>query len=511
MSSEPLVENSLPDSDPPLAPSVEALPPEVSASGAFTGLFSAQGILDRARALKAVMRLKPFDTSTPEGRSLERYRRAGLTTATSVLAKGVTVLTSLITVRLTIHYLGTERYGLWMTITSIVAFLMFADLGIGNGLLHAIADARGREDDESVHRYVSSAFFILCGVAVLLLGVFALVYPFIPWPRVFNVSSGLAARESGPAVCVFLICFLLNLPLDVVQRVQTGHQEGFVMNLWTAMGSLTGLGGLLVAVDLHGGLPWLILAILGGQLAGVFGNWAYEFGWMRPALFPAWGYWDLGAARSIMGTGAMFFILQACGVFTIPLDNIVLTQVLGPAAVTQFAVPMRLFILLSTVASMFVVPLWPAYGEALGRGDLKWVRATFYHSLGYSILTFGPVALGLAAFGKLVVRVWVGTQVQPTYALLAGMAIWTILTVVGNAVFMFLCGVNKLKVQVIVSISQAIANLVLKIVLAKAFGISGVIWAAVLVTFFAAAAIFVYAHHILKYTSASPAGSAHER
>jgi O-antigen/teichoic acid export membrane protein len=95
--------------------------------------------------------------------------------------------------------------------------------------------------------------------------------------------------------------------------------------------------------------------------------------------------------------------------------------------------------------------------------------------------------------------------------LLAGMAIWTILTVVGNAVFMFLCGVNKLKVQVIVSISQAIANLVLKIVLAKAFGISGVIWAAVLVTFFAAAAIFVYAHHILKYTSASPAGSAHER
>ena len=228
------------------------------------------------------MRLKPFDTSTAGGRSRERYRRAGLTTVTSVMAKGVTVVTSLITVRLTIHYLGTERYGLWMTITSIVAFLMFADLGIGNGLLHAIADARGREDDESVHKYVSSAFFILCGVAVLLLGVFAIAYSFIPWPRVFNVSSELAAKESGPAVFVFLICFLLNLPLDVVQRVQTGHQEGFVMNLWTAIGSLTGLAGLLVAVHLHGGLPWLILAILGGQLAGVFGNWVYEFGWMRP-------------------------------------------------------------------------------------------------------------------------------------------------------------------------------------------------------------------------------------
>ena len=119
MSSEPLVENSLPDSDPPLAPPVEALPAEVSASGAFTGLFSIQRLLDRVRALKGVMRLKPFDTATQEGRSLERYRRAGLTTVTSVMAKGVTVATSLITVRLTIHYLGTERYGLWMTITSL--------------------------------------------------------------------------------------------------------------------------------------------------------------------------------------------------------------------------------------------------------------------------------------------------------------------------------------------------------------------------------------------------------
>jgi O-antigen/teichoic acid export membrane protein len=291
--------------------------------------------------------------------------------------------------------------------------------------------------------------------------------------------------------------------LDVVQRVQTGHQEGFVMNLWTAVGSLAGLGGLLIAVHLHGGLPWLILAILGGQLAGVFGNWVYEFGWMRPALFPAWDYWDLGAARSIMGTGAMFFILQACGVFTIPLDNIVLTQVLGPEAVTQFAVPMRLFILLSMVASMFVVPLWPAYGEAMGRGDLPWVRATFYHSLGYSILAFGPMALALAAFGKLIVRVWVGTQVQPTYALLWGMALWTIIAVAGNAVFMFLCGVNKLKIQVVVSILQSIANVVLKIIMAKAFGISGVIWAAVLVTFVAAVAIFIYAHHILKTTGTS--------
>src|SRR5208337_4634406 len=108
---------------------------------------------------------------------------------------------------LTLQYLGTERYGLWMSITSVVSLLVFADLGMGNGLLNAIAAAHGRDDIESEQKYVSSAFFVLFGIAVFLLGLFGLAYPFVPWPRVFNVSSPLAAREAGPAVVVFLVCF----------------------------------------------------------------------------------------------------------------------------------------------------------------------------------------------------------------------------------------------------------------------------------------------------------------
>src|SRR5208283_4384594 len=133
MSPDPPVKNSLPASDPPMVAPAEALPKEVPIVAALAGLFRIQGILDRAGAMKGLLRLKPFDTSTEQGRSRERYRRAALTTLTSVLARVITVSTSLITVRLTIRYLGTERYGLWMTITSVVSFLIFADLGIGNG------------------------------------------------------------------------------------------------------------------------------------------------------------------------------------------------------------------------------------------------------------------------------------------------------------------------------------------------------------------------------------------
>jgi O-antigen/teichoic acid export membrane protein len=500
MSNDPQMKDSLPVSEPPSVALAEGLPPEVAPGTGFGGVFDLQVIFDRVRGLKDLLRLKPFDTSHDEGRSQERYRRAALTTLASVLGRAVTVFTSLLTVRLTLRYLGTERYGLWMSVTSIVSLLFFADLGIGNGLLNAIAEARGRDDVEAVHRYVSSAFFVLVGITTLFLGVFVCVYPFIPWPRVFNVSSFIAVHEAGPAVIVFLICFLANIPLDVVQRVQTGHQEGYLANFWTIIGNLTGLGCLLLVMHRKGGLPWLILAILGGQILGVLGNWAQEFGFARPELLPKLAFWEAAAARKILGTGIMFFLLQICGILTLPLDYIIITQVLGPEAVTQYAVPIRPFLLVISVASMFVFPLWPAYGEAFARGDSKWVKSTFLHSLGYSVLVFGPVVLGLAAFGKIIVRVWVGPQVHPTWTLLSGIAAYAILLIFYNPISTFLSGINKMKFQVVVWLLQGIMAAVLKVVMAKTFGITGVIWAATVMAFIGNTLLFIYARGVLTRT-----------
>jgi O-antigen/teichoic acid export membrane protein len=196
----------------------------------------------------------------------------------------------------------------------------------------------------------------------------------------------------------------------------------------------------------------------------------------------------------------MFFLLQICGILTLPLDYIIITQVLGPEAVTQYAVPIRPFLLVISVASMFVFPLWPAYGEAFARGDSKWVKSTFLHSLGYSVLVFGPVVLGLAAFGKIIVRVWVGPQVHPTWTLLSGIAAYAILLIFYNPISTFLSGINKMKFQVVVWLLQGIMAALLKVVMAKTFGITGVIWAATVMAFIGNTLLFIYARGVLTRT-----------
>jgi O-antigen/teichoic acid export membrane protein len=111
--------------------------------------------------------LTRFDVRTMQGRSYERYRRALLTAASSGASRGVSLLTMLISVPRTVRYRGTERVALWATITSSLALLVFADFGIGNGLVNAISQSDGAEDREAAISYVSTSFFLLLGIAVI--------------------------------------------------------------------------------------------------------------------------------------------------------------------------------------------------------------------------------------------------------------------------------------------------------------------------------------------------------
>jgi hypothetical protein len=83
--------------------------------------------------------------STDRGR--ERYRRASITASTSFLSKALTILISFVSVPLTVHYLGTERYGIWLTMSSLLTWMAMTDFGLaGNALVNVISEADGMDD-----------------------------------------------------------------------------------------------------------------------------------------------------------------------------------------------------------------------------------------------------------------------------------------------------------------------------------------------------------------------------
>jgi O-antigen/teichoic acid export membrane protein len=453
------------------------------------------------------VRLRPFDTSTDEGRASERYRRAALTALATMSSKGISILCSLVSVPLTLRYLGPERYGLWMIISTLSTFMQFADLGMGNGLVNAISAAHAGDDRRMAQEYVSSTFFMLLCVMLALIAAFICAYPFVQWASLFKVTEELAAREAGPSTAVFFTCLALNMPLALVQRMQIGYQEGFSMSLWQSLGSVLGLGALLLATWLRAGLPWLVLAIAGGPIVATAMSWIVELGLRRPWLWPAPAHFSRSKAAQIRATGTLFALQTVALSVAYATDNIVAARVLGASAVTDYAVPMRLFGLLSLLISILVAPLWPAYGEAVARGDAAWVQRTLRRSLwgtlGICVVFVTPLVLG----GRLVLRLWLGTPLSPSYSLLAGLGCWCIVNNITYALTIFLNGVNRIRFQVICAVVTAGMAVGLKTLLARTVGLSGIAWgsAAAHALFFVLPLGLYIPRLLAQMASASPA------
>ncbi len=438
--------------------------------------------------------------------SLERQKRVAWTALTAAAAKAAALLVMLITVPLTLNYLGPERYGLWMAITGIVAWVGFADLGVGNGILNATARAYGKDDYVAIRKTMSNGLAIL-GVLGLTIAIIVVVSkPLVPWAAFFNVKTELAAREAGGAVVVLVLCLAIAMPLIAVQQVQLGVQQGFVSNTWQLFGSLVALGGVTLAIQLHAGLPWIVLAISGAPVFALLLNALYFSSRSGQALYPiamcpTLADLDKQKMSSLIKTGSLFFILQIASVVGYQSDNFIIARILGPEAVTEYAVAMKLFSLPPLLIGMFLTPLWPAYGEAAARGDMAWVRKAFKISVIASAAVSVPVTLGLIVFADPLIVMWIGPSVSPSSDLVVGMGVWSVMAVFGGCFAVLLNALHAVKFQVVTAVLMAVANVGLSIYLVSMIGTVGAILGSILATaLFITFPYIFYIARILKST-----------
>jgi O-antigen/teichoic acid export membrane protein len=408
-----------------------------------------------------------------------RDRRTLLTAGSSIVARLVALSVTLLTVRISIGYLGATRYGLWATITSLTALLAFSDLGIGNAIINRMSVAYASDERERATREVSSATALLGVIAVALVALAAVMLAVLPWSRIYNVS-GLAAAEAGPATLAVIVCFAALIPLGLVQKVQLGFQQGAISNLWLIGGSVLSLVFLLLAIELKAGLPWLVLGVAGGPVVTTALNWIQEFVFSKPWLRPRPDRFELGTGLALARTGLLFLGLQVAAAVAFSSDNLIAAQLLGQVAVAQYSVTQRVFLVVPALLSVAAVSLWPAYGEALHRADRPWIRRMLVRS------TLVAVALTLA--GSLLIVVgsrWIfgfllGPALLPSLALLLGFVVWSLLYAFGNVASMLLNAANVIVFQLVIASLMAVAAIGLKIELGRAYGVAGIIWGTVI-------------------------------
>ena len=405
-----------------------------------------------------------------------RWRRALVTMLSAFSARGLSILIGLISVPLTLRYLGPERYGMWMTISSGLALLGFADFGLGNGVVNAISQADGVGDRKRAAEAVSTTFFMLSGIAVVVAVLFAVSAHLVSWSLVFNVTSPVARRELLPTLAVIVGCFVVNLAFGVVQRVQLGYQEGYRSNLWQMCGNVVGLAGVLIVTRGSGGLPWLVLCMTGAQSLSVVCNFVNQLYRVRPWLRPRLALINPHTSRTLMRTGFLFCGLTVAALVGTSTDNLIIAHFCGSAAVARYDIVYKLS-MLTLVVQYFTAPLWPAFSEAHARGEGIWLRAAFRRATGVSAVAAVVMCLILVLIGRQAIRVWVGAGLVPSLFLLLGFCCYRLATNLSEASVSVLNTAPLLRAQMVIAGVASIVAVSAKIVAARYAGIEGVIWA----------------------------------
>jgi len=461
------------------------------------------------KRLMADLRLFPSSpadsANSASDRGRQRLRRINLTAAAAIGFRAALLLSGFIYVPLTVHYLGPERYGLWVAMTSVMTLLAFADCGIGYGLMNHVAYAIGHGAQDSIRKSVSSTFFVLGAIALLGCLLFAAAYPAIPWQALFRTRTQVDTAEASQAVAVIVVSFLFTLPFTTVQRVQSAYQEGFETQVWEIAGVGLSLFGLLAAIRLHAGLPVLAVAFSLGPLAAVVLNWLVYFWIRRPEQVPAWGLLDFQLARKIVHEGGYFFILQIAGIVVFSLDSFIVLHYFGQAALGKYSLVAKLFQVTPALAGVWFAPLWPAYADSIARGDFDWVRRTLLRSTVAASLACAVFSCGAALFARLIIRIWTGIDVDPSAWLLAGFVVFSVILVGTSAISTYLNGSNFIRGQALLAIAHGAMSVILKIALCKYWSISGVIWGTNLsYLFLVLPTYFVIVPRLMRQHGASP-------
>ena len=324
----------------------------------------------------------------------QRWRRAGLTGTSAIVQQGVVAVTGLVATPLAVGYLGVERYGIWLTLSSLLAWLAITDVGLGgNALVNAVAEACGRDDRAWQKEIIATAFWSLAGIATLLGLIVWAVFPTIPWRTVFNASGAVPLRELHTAVAICITFFLLEFPARAVSAVYYGSQRGYIANGWSILGSIASLVALFLVTRGRGGLPEVILALWGVRVLVAYLASACLYGWQQPWLLPVPWVATRRAFRRLASLGVRYVVAQFGGFAMFQSHPIIIAQLLGPTEVAVFGVAHRVATFPAMIVAVFLSGLMPAYGEARVRRDWRWIQRTFRLSAVLGAL----VSLGAAA------------------------------------------------------------------------------------------------------------------
>lgn len=406
-----------------------------------------------------------------------RNRRLALGIVSAALTRPAAVLFQLVSVPLLYAYLGRETYGLFETISSLAVWMSLANAGISLGLLNGLIDCYVAGDTRQARRYVASTALPLAGIVVGAAFLVFAVAPLVPWADLLGVDARTGHQPLALALSFAAVATLGAVLGSVPTAVYSAYQETHKNSYWDAAGKLAAVAACFAVVRTRLGLIGAVLAAAAVPALVRIINGVYLLWREKRWLLPRRADFDRQLFLSTMKQSAVFFGLQTTVMLLYQTDRVIVSVLGGPGAAADYAIPNRVFVLMYGVVAMIHTPLWTSHGEAVRRGDLRWVRRAVTMTVLVSCGACLVVGLLMVTHGDLLLRTWLRAELVAPAPLVVAFTFAYLTRAWVDSRSLVLNSAGILRPQLAFWLANAALAVGLALVLGRRFGATGVAWA----------------------------------
>lgn len=400
-------------------------------------------------------------------------RRPLLNVLSNWLGFGITSLVSFFLSPYVVHHLGTAAYGTWLLIGSLTGYMGLLDLGVRGAVTRFVANfhAQGKHRDASAVVSSGVVIFLALGVAAVLVSVVLATYALDAFhiATEYRTVAQTVLVLSGFTVATSLMGGVFGGVLTGMQRFQFTNAFEIAVAIIRAI----------VTVSVLSAGHGLVALALVNLASSVLTLTVYAIASVRayPDLEVRMGRSDTHHVKLIISFSLYSFMLHVSAFVMFYTDSLVIGASLPVSMVAFFGIAGTLVSYSRTLTSGISTIVTPLVSARQVDASPEQLQAIVMKGVRMASLVVFPIGVTFIIRGATFISLWMG----PTYGELSGriLAILTISLMISAAnqvVSAAVSGLNKHRLLVPVVVMEAVANLVMSIVLVRWMGVAGVAW-----------------------------------
>lgn len=418
----------------------------------------------------------------------------------SVFIRIISIVVSFLIVPITIGYVSAELYGVWLTLSSIMTWVAFMDIGFTQGLKNRLTEAIAVEDWDRGKELVSTTYFMMLIIFIPVCIILILLIPFVDWCGLLNVSY-IYSEEVSKAMIVVIGFACLQMIVNVIVSVVAAYQRVALSNSFLVIGNILSLIVIVVLTKTcppsltYLSLTFCSLPVIVSIIASI-----YLFNTSFQQVAPSFSKVNTSLIRDLWGLGYKFFIINIQVLILYQSTNVLISYVSSPLEVTSYNLAYRYLNLAMMMFTIITAPLWPAYTDAYAKSDYEWMMNT-RNKMQKVFLGSVLLAIVMVVISPLFYKIWVGDKAEVPFIMTLVVAFYVIAYCWMNLNGTLIVGMGKLKIQTILCIAGMILHIPLSLLLSRVLGAYGVLISLSTITLVYAIVVNIQVNKILSKTA----------